>query len=141
MSKANRSLRSTIGLWSLGTLLAWALGCGSLQTHHVLTGQAGAPYPGDVRIVLDGAAQPPGLQEVAIIQAVGTGAHANLQDLVAGLKTEAQSLGCDTVVNVHVDQGDSTASASGVAARTVGSPPQPAAAPAPQSAPAAARGL
>jgi hypothetical protein len=94
-------------------LAASALGCGTLTTHHVLTGPRAGPYSGNVRVVLEGVAEPPGLQEVAIIQAVGDGTRANLESLVSGLQEEAASLGCDIVVHVHVDQGSSKASASG----------------------------
>jgi hypothetical protein len=103
---------------ALGSLLLFLAGCGTLTTHHVMTGPAGPPRDGDVRVVIEGAPEPPGLQEVAIIQSVGTGIHANLEDLVGGLKERARALGCDVIVHVHVDQGASNAAASGVAART-----------------------
>lgn len=93
------------------------VGCARLEVHHVLTGTPGAPYSGPVRVVLEGQADPPGVEEVAIVQAVGTLGHANIEDLVPALTQEAQSLGCNIVLHVHVDQGSSMATASGVAGR------------------------
>jgi hypothetical protein len=93
--------------------LAGLAGCGSTTTHHVLTGAPFAPY--EVQVILEGSPAPPNIQEVAIVQAVGKGMNADLEHIVEGLKREAQALGCDVVVRVHVDQGSSTA--SGVAAK------------------------
>ena len=110
-------------------------GCGWTTTHVVMTGTAGAPYQGEVRIVLESAPVPTGLEEVAIVQAVGRGMEADLEHILAGLKDQARTLGCDTVVRVHIDQGNGTASASGVAARVrpATAPPAPASTPAPPS--------
>jgi hypothetical protein len=112
----------------VGALATTLVACGSLTTHYVLTGRPQAAYTGDVQIVLEGATAPPNLYEVAIVQAVGGGTKANLEDLVDGLKEQARQLGCDIVVRVHVDQGDSVASASGVAAKVgsaLAAPPPP----------------
>jgi hypothetical protein len=106
-------------------LLGAVVACGRLEAHYVLTGTAGAPYTGDVRIVLEGAPEPEGVQEVAIVQAVGTQQHARLEDLMEALKGQARSLGCNAVVHVRVDQGSETASASGIAGR-LGAPAPPA---------------
>ena len=103
--------------WSMAVFLVALSACGTLTTHHVLTGQPGAPVTGDVHVVLEGSKESEDVDEVAIVQAVGTGPHAELEELVSGLKTEAQKLGCDAVVRVHVDQGQGLASASGVAGR------------------------
>jgi hypothetical protein len=76
-------------------------------------------------VVLEGAADPPGVEEVAIVQAVGTLNHANLEDLIPVLTQQAQSLGCNIVLHVHVDQGSSMATASGVAGRLTAVAPAP----------------
>jgi hypothetical protein len=89
--------------------------CGSIKNHYVMTGTPRAPSAGNVRIELEGAAVPPGFVEVAIVQTVGTHGKANLESLIAGLKSQAQQLGCNAVVRVHVDQGSSRATAVGVA--------------------------
>lgn len=92
--------------------------CGRLQNHHVLTGSAGTPSTGPVRIVMEGGPLPDGFVEVAIVQSVGSGNKAALEPLVSGLKQEAQALGCNTVVRVRVDQGSQHATAVGVAGVT-----------------------
>ncbi len=58
-------------------LAAGVAACGATTTHHVLTGAALPPYAGDVTIVLEGSEAPPHLQEVAIVQAVGSGTQAD----------------------------------------------------------------
>jgi hypothetical protein len=104
-------------------LVAWVLcaaGCGTLETHRVLTGYPGAPSGGDVLIFMQTQPGPTGLQEVGIVQAVGRGTFADLEHVIAGLKTEAASLGCTAVIGVKVDQGATTASATGVCLRPQG---------------------
>jgi hypothetical protein len=91
-------------------------GCGTMRTGHVLTGQPGPPR-GGVRIFLQGQPMPAGVEEVAIVQAVGSGVYARLENVVAGLQEEAGRLGCDAVLNVKIDQGSSTASGTGTCVR------------------------
>ena len=91
------------------------LNLGNTSTSHVLTGPASAAYTGEVTVKLDGEPLPQNYQEVAIVQAVGTGSHANLEHIVQGLKEEAAKLGCNAVFRVKIDQGSSNASATGVA--------------------------
>ena len=107
------------------TLLLALVGCGTLEVHHVMTGPAGNPYGGDVRILLESAPVPDGIEEVAIVQAVGSGHKARLEVLLEGLKGRARQLGCDLIVRVRIDQGATTATASGVAARTPPRAPVP----------------
>jgi hypothetical protein len=91
------------------------LNLGHTTTSHVLTGQVGAPYTGEITVKLEGEPLPQNFQEVAIVQSVGTGSHANLEHVVQGLKEEAAKLGCNAVLRVKIDQGSSNASATGVA--------------------------
>ena len=93
------------------------LGCGTTQTYHVMTGYPGPPHGGDVAVFLLGQPGPPGLVEVGIVQAVGTGMEADLAHVVAGLKSEAAKLGCVAIVNMKIDQGSSTASGTGTCLR------------------------
>jgi hypothetical protein len=100
---------------TVGALLACGA-FGSLETHHVLTGPPGPPSQG-VQIFLQGQPSPPGLHEVAIVQAVGTGNKAKLETVIDGLKVEGQQLGCTAVINAKIDQGSGTASATGTCMR------------------------
>ena len=86
--------------------LLLASGCGFTSTHQVVTGRPGAPWTGEVHIVLESAPVPPNLDEVAIVQAVGHGDEADLEHIIDGLKQQARALGCDNVVRVHIDQGN-----------------------------------
>jgi hypothetical protein len=102
--------------WILALAIALG-GCGSTTTHRVLTGTPGVPHGGPVTIIMENAPVPWVVEEVAIVQAVGEGVQADLEHVIDGLKREAQALGCSVVVRVHIDQGSSTASATGVAGR------------------------
>lgn len=90
--------------------------CGSTKTHRVVTGQPGAAHAGDVALYMAGSPTPP-LDEVAIVQAVGQGAHADLEHVVQGLKKEAGQLGCTVLANVKIDQRSGTASGTAICAR------------------------
>ena len=93
------------------------MACGTTTTHSVITGSAGAPRAGDVRILMGDEAPPTGMTEVGIVQAVGRGTHADLEHVVAGLKEKALSLGCTVIAKVKIDQGASTASGTGICLR------------------------
>lgn len=105
------------------------VGCGTVTTHHVLSGPPAAPHQGPVAIAMEGAPVPAELEEVAIVQAVGNGEMADLPHVIDGLKAEARSLGCTHVVRVRIDQGSGMASGSGVAGRLRASAAPPTAAP------------
>lgn len=101
-------------------------GCGSTATFHVITGTPGRPTRVDPRVYLEGAALPSDYAEVAIVQAVGRGTHADLEHVVEGVRAEAAALGCDAVIATHADSGQTQSSATGVAVRwTAGPPPTP----------------
>ncbi len=98
------------------------LGCGSVRTEHVLTGRQLPAHQGDVQIIMEGAAKPGPVQEIAIVQVYATGTKAELPPALEGLKTKARSLGCDVVVNVRVDRGQNM-SVTGVCGRLSQEPP------------------
>lgn len=102
----------------LSVLSLFTVACGTTRTSRVVTGKASAPYSGEVKILMDGAPVPEGMEEVALVQATGYNLHANLEHVIEGLRAEASALGCDTVVRVKVDQGSAQASANGVCMRT-----------------------
>lgn len=114
--------------------LALLLACAYTTTHRVMTGSPSAAHSGEVAVFMVGTPPPP-YQEVAIVQAVGNGGHADLEHVVEGLKEEARRLGCTAIVNVKVDQGSGTASGTGICGRLLPTasspPPTPPAAPPP----------
>ncbi len=121
--------RGLLGAAGLAALLS---GCGHVETHAVLLRQQGPPTPGAQVYFAD--QQPPRpFFEVGLVQAIGYGDDANLEDVAHGLAKRAASLGCDAVVRVHVDLGWARAHGYGVCVRW--SPVWPAPAPALRPAP------
>ncbi len=88
--------------------------CGTTETHRVVTGKPGAPYGGEIRIRMEGQGEPSDFREIAIVQAKCLNSHADLEHVIAGLRAEAASVGCNTIVRIHFDQGSSHASGTGV---------------------------
>jgi hypothetical protein len=96
-------------------LLVLACACGTLENHHVITGQERARHEGQVRVLMIGEPVPNTFAEVAIVQSVGTGKQAQREPLLQALRLEARRLGCNALVRVRLDLGQSHATAVGVA--------------------------
>jgi hypothetical protein len=92
--------------------------------HEVVLRSPGAPSP-RAEVYFADQAPPRPFYEVALLEAIGYGDDANLEDMADALAKRAGSLGCDAVVRVHVDQGWVRAHAFGVCIRW--SPAAPAA--------------
>lgn len=98
-------------------VMAMALaGCGHTSVHRWVIGPVGAPSRVPARVFSARGATPPAA-EVALVEAVGTGTHAEGDQAIEALRREAQRLGCDAVLRVEVAQGANTTVATGVAAR------------------------
>jgi len=97
---------------------ALAAGCGSTSTYRVMLGRPGPVVANAARVRLSRLAHIPGfrVREVALVQAIGRGSHADLAHLAEGLEAEAISLGCNAIVRFRVDQGTQQAVAIGIAA-------------------------
>lgn len=91
-------------------------GCTHIDSSHVLTGPPAAPTSQNVRIVMEGQEAPPGYTEVAILEGRGN-ARAGMTGVLSRLKSDAQAIGANGIVNVRVDQGGSVISITGVAVR------------------------
>lgn len=104
------------GTWIL--VVASLAGCGTVRTSRVITGSPQPPYGGNVSVLMDGVALPQNAVEVALVSSRGTGTMAKLEDVIAGLRNEAGSLGCDCVARVKFDQGATIATATGVCLKT-----------------------
>ncbi|MEZ4410915.1 MAG: hypothetical protein R3A52_31225 [Polyangiales bacterium] len=91
-------------------------GCGHTSVHRWVIGPVGAPSRVPARVFSARGATPPAA-EVALVEAVGTGTHADGDQAIEALRREAQSMGCDAVLRVEVAQGANTTVATGVAAR------------------------
>jgi uncharacterized protein YbjQ (UPF0145 family) len=101
----------------LAGLLALAA-CGTVRSEHVVTGTAGPPFTGEVKVVMEGVAPPAAYDELAIVTATGTGPEAALPAVLGALRREAAALGADAVIGVRYDRGVGSATATGVAVRT-----------------------
>ncbi len=113
-----KSQTRLVALLVASTVAALGSGCGSTTTSFVQTGWTAPPTQTGVAVVMEGAPLPDGFAEIALVQAVGRGMHADLAHVIAGLQEISASLGCTVVVRVHVDQGSTIASANGVCGRT-----------------------
>ncbi len=109
-----------------------AAGCGSTSTYRVVTGAAARPSRAEPRLFLDGASLPSNYAEIAVVQAVGRGNHADVGHVYDGLRAEAAALGADAVISARFDQGTTQASGTGVAVRWIAGPPPAATAHAPR---------
>jgi hypothetical protein len=106
----------------------FAMACGHSETHQALLR---APGPPTTHVELYLADQPPPARpfyEVALVQAIGFGSEAHIENLMRALTEKAKRLGCDAVVRTFIDQGYSRSHASGVCVRWSG--PGPSAPPA-----------
>jgi hypothetical protein len=97
-------------------LAALAAGCATqLRSEHVLTGTARAAWPGEVKVLMEGAPVPGAYDEVAIVNATGSASQATLPAVIGALQDEARRLGCNAVIRVRYDRGEQSASATGAA--------------------------
>jgi hypothetical protein len=133
-----------------GALAAAVAGCGFTEMHEVVLRQPPGPAAHDVDVYMRGQALARPFFELALLQAVGHGSDANLEDLLKALVDRARALGCDALADTQVDQGISAAHAFAVCVRyadgmgaaappPLAAPPPPPASPPPApSAPAPA---
>jgi len=94
---------------------------GCTTAHHFLVGAPGAPYPGPVAVHLQGTEPRGDFQEVAIVQASlewGLFTPADIEHVLPMLQKRAAELGCDTDLHVRIDNGRSSITATGMAARS-----------------------
>ncbi len=119
----------------VGAVVALSAGCGYTESHEVVLRAPSAPSGRVVEVYMLGQSPPRPFYEVALLQVIGHGSDANLEDIVKALTHRAASLGCDAIVRIGVDQGYSIAHGFGVCVRWASAAPAPA--PAPVPAPAA----
>jgi hypothetical protein len=91
-------------------------GCGHVEVHDLVLRPSGAP-PHAAEVYFEGRGPDRPYYEVALLQSVGWGDDATMNDVVRALGARGAGLGCDAVVRVHVDQGWARAHAFGVCVR------------------------
>src|SRR5205823_1975832 len=89
-------------------------GCGYTEGHEVILRAPSGPTGREVEVYMEGQALTRPFYEVALLQVVGHGADANMEDVVKALTARASSLGCDAVAQLRVDQGYALAHAVGI---------------------------
>lgn len=107
-------------------LVAFALasltGCGSTATYRAVIGTVSQASPRVVEIYLPEMRVTSNFEEVAVVQAVGRGTHADPEHVYEGLRREAAAMGCDAVLRATVTQGNTLAAGTGVAVRWIPGP-------------------
>jgi hypothetical protein len=121
-------VRAVVILVAAAALVA----CGHVELHELVLRAPSAPARHAPEVYFAGRPPPRAFYEVALLQAIGYGDDANMEDLTRALAGRATQLGCDAVVRVHVDQGYTRAHAFGVCVKwsPVAAPPAPSRAPA-----------
>lgn len=99
---------------------ALLVGCGSITTYRFPldkpTGQISAAPP---QVFFEGNMPDAAMQELAMVEAVGTGNRASVEEVVNALQLEASRWGASAVVRVKVDCAYSQCHGWGVAVRFV----------------------
>jgi hypothetical protein len=135
---------SAIAVFAVSAVVA---GCGYTELHEVILRSPSGPTARDPDVYMLGQAVPRAFYEIALLQVIGHGSDATLEDLIGALGQRGRQLGCDAVANVHFDQGYSMAHAYAVCvkyarvqapAAASPAPSAPPAKPAPEAAPPAA---
>jgi hypothetical protein len=102
-----------------------AVGCGHLEVHELLLRPPEPPAPRPAALYFVGRTPDRPYYDVALLQVVGYGDDANMEDVARALAVRAARLGCDAVVRVRIDQGWTRAHAFGVCARWSPAVPPP----------------
>lgn len=105
--------------WALALALA-AAGCGTVEARTVAF-RAPGPPTGRVDLYVGKVPDRP-YYEVGLVQAVGTGMSADEASVLHALRERATRMGCDAVVRVGVELGQTAAHAIGVCARWAEAP-------------------
>jgi hypothetical protein len=114
--------------------------------HEVVLRPPPGPHGRVVEIYMSTQTPPRPYYEIAILQAIGEGSDATLEDVMQALSKRGGELGCDAVVRIQIDVGYGRSHATGLCAKytdVAPAPPAPAPAPpraAPESTPPAPSG-
>src|SRR5262249_25273328 len=92
------------------------------EIHEVVLRQPPGPHGHVVEIYMSTQAPPRPHYEIAILQAIGDGSDATLEDVIQALTKRAGELGCDAVVRIQIDVGYGRAHATGICAKYMDAP-------------------
>lgn len=117
-------MRARVLLLALfAALAAIVVGCGSIVTYRWPLSQP-ALADGRPAIYWEGTLPSAAMQELEMVEAIGSGTRADVGDVVNAMQDEAQTYGANAIVRVRVDCGHGTCHGYGVAVRILGPPPQ-----------------
>jgi len=112
---------SRLFIHSLTLAVALLTGCGTVTTYRFPlekpSGQISATPPA---VFFEGQMPQQSMQELAMVEAVGSGTKASIEDVVNALQLEAARFGASAIVRVRVDCGYSQCHGWGVAVKYVG---------------------
>ena len=97
------------------------VGCGTLDTYRWPIDRP-APPSALPAIYWEGSLPATGMQELELVEVVGSGTKAYVEDVVGAMQVEAQRYGANAIVRVKVDCGHGTCHGYGVAVRFVAAP-------------------
>lgn len=104
-------------------LLAFLLvGCGTVNTHRLMTGEPRAATQHEILIATDEDPLPPSFTEIALLSANGYGMLSTEADVLDALRADAAGLGADAIVRLHFDRGGNAVFGTGVAVLLNGGP-------------------
>ncbi len=98
---------------------ALSVGCGHTDVYEALIRPPSRGTGRPAEVYMAPAPPPRAYADVAMIQVIGFGADANLEDTVRAMTLRAEQLGCDAVVQVRVDTGATLSHGFGVCANWV----------------------
>ena len=112
-------MSACISRWAVVSAIALAAfggGCGSVQTFRWPISQP-APPTQRPQVFFEGQMPSTSMTELELVEAVGYGTRANMEDVVTTMQDEAQRYGASAIVRVRVDCGHGTCHGYGVAVR------------------------
>lgn len=106
-------------------LLSLLHACGHTEVHEVALRPPAAATTSAPALYLETAAPDRPFYEVALLQVVGHGTDANVEEVQRRLVERAAAFGCDLVVRVRIDEGRARVHGFGVCARWAPTRPAP----------------
>ncbi len=101
-------------------IAATVVGCGRLTSYRYPLSQPAAPAAQRPGIYFEGNLPGEAMQELAMVEAVGSGTKASAEDVLGAMQDDAARLGANAIVRVKVDCAYGTCHGYGVAVRFLG---------------------
>jgi hypothetical protein len=99
------------------TLASLSVACGRVDTYRYALSRPAGVASSPPAIYMEGQNPAGGMQELAMVEAVGYGTKSDMGDVIAALQAEGARWGANAIVRVRVDCGSSTCHGWGVAVK------------------------